>query len=92
MTETASTEPHCRAINIRTEAIAKNTVAVLHATCSLEERQNIFSLYQKALVSPICCLLRISNIDSDEITIEVGQEHFLEEFRHNIWVTSASDQ
>lgn len=51
-------------MNIRDEAISKNTVAVLHAVVAEEEKKKIdlVGLYQKATTSPIACLARIFNI------------------------------
>lgn len=65
MTENGDhSEGYCRVINIRDEAISKNTVAILHAVVSEEEKKNsdLVELYQKATTAPIACLARIFNI------------------------------
>lgn len=66
---------YCRIVNIRDEAISKNTVAVLHAVVAEEEKKklDLVGLYQKATTSPIACLARIFNIGENEITLEVAQ-------------------
>lgn len=92
MTETASTPFACRLVNIREEAISKNTIAVLHAKVGREEKLELPELADRIVDSPICCLAHIFSIEENEITLEVGQESFLEDFRDNIWVTSVLDQ
>lgn len=33
--------------------------------------------YEKVIISPIACLIRIFSIEKDEVVLEVGQSNFL---------------
>ena len=92
MSKSGSEPMHCRRINIREEAISKNTVAILHAKIEENEELDCYRLAEKSLYSPICYLLHIYSIGQDEITFDASSEGIFEEYKNNIWVTSSTDQ